>query len=82
MISDLLHKPMFGMIISFMLGLAIVMVISPICKGSECMIVKAPPVNEVNKTVYHIASKCYKFEAYGVDCPEKGVIEAFENVRL
>jgi hypothetical protein len=79
MITDALHRPLFGMMVSFMLGLAIVMVISPICKGKECMTVKAPPLNEVDNTVYHIASKCYKFEAYGVDCPPSGAIEAFES---
>ena len=79
MITDALHKPIFGMMVSFMLGLAIVMVISPICKGRECLTVKAPPLNEVDNTVYHIATKCYKFEAYGVDCPPSGAIEAFES---
>ena len=79
MISEALHKPVFGILVSFMLGLAIVMVVAPICKGTECMILKAPPINEVDHTVYHIASKCYKFEAYGVDCPPTGAIEAFQS---
>ena len=67
------------MIVSFMLGVAIVMVVSPICHGKNCMIVKAPPLNEVRNTVYHIATKCYKFEAVPMECPASGVIEAFEN---
>ena len=61
-----------------MLGLAIVVVAAPICRGKDCMIVKAPPLHEVNHTIYHIASKCYKFDAVAMDCPEQGVIEAFE----
>jgi hypothetical protein len=79
MITKILHKPVFGMIVSFMLGVAIVMVVSPICHGKNCMIVKAPPLNEVRNTVYHIATKCYKFEAVPMECPASGVIEAFEN---
>lgn len=66
------------MMVSFMLGLAIVVVAAPICRGKDCMIVKAPPLHEVNHTIYHIASKCYKFDAVAMDCPEQGVIEAFE----
>jgi hypothetical protein len=81
MISQVLHKPVFGIMVSFMLGIAIVMVVSPICRGKDCMIVKAPPIHEVNDTIYHIASKCYKFETVQMDCPASGVIESFENIR-
>jgi len=82
MISEVLHRPGFGGLVSFMLGLAIVMVVTPMCRGKDCMIVKAPPLHEVNKAVYHIASKCYKFEAIQMECPASGAIEAFQNVRL
>lgn len=82
MIMQALHKPVFGSIVSFMLGIAIVMVVSPICRGKDCMIVKAPPIHEVNNTVYHIASKCYKFETIQMDCPASGAIEAFTSARL
>lgn len=81
-ISQVLRKPLFGNIVSFMLGIAIVMVLTPMCRGKDCMIVKAPPLHEVNKTVYHIASKCYKFEAVPMDCPAQGAIEAFQNIRV
>jgi hypothetical protein len=79
---SVLNTPIFGILISFMLGLAIVVVVTPMCRGKDCMIVKAPPLHEVNHTVYHIASKCYKFEAVPMDCPATGVIEAFENERF
>jgi hypothetical protein len=81
MIIDALKNPIFGTMVSFMLGLAIVIIIAPICHGKECMIVKAPPIHEVRDSIYHIASKCYKFETVQMDCPAQGVIEAFENVR-
>jgi hypothetical protein len=82
MIIDAIKGPLFGTIVSFMLGVAIVMVVSPICHGSACMIIKAPPLHEVKNTVYHIGSKCYKFTPVGMDCPESGIVEAFENVPL
>lgn len=81
MIIDALKNPIFGTMVSFMLGLAIVIIIAPICHGKECMIVKAPPIHEVRDSIYHIASKCYKFETVQMDCPAQGAIEAFENVR-
>jgi hypothetical protein len=81
MIIDALKNPIFGAMVSFMLGLAIVIIIAPICHGKECMIVRAPPIHEVRDSIYHIASKCYKFETVQMDCPAQGVIEAFENIR-
>jgi hypothetical protein len=82
MIVDALKNPMFGIMVSFMLGLAIVVIVAPICRGRECMIVKAPPIHEVRDSIYHIASKCYKFETVQMECPAEGIVEAFENVRL
>ena len=81
MIVDALKNPIFGMLVSFMLGLAIVVIVAPICHGKECMVVRAPPIHEVRESVYHIASKCYKFETVQMDCPAQGVIEAYENVQ-
>ena len=82
MIIGVLKNPLFGSIVSFMLGLAIVVIIAPICHGRECMIVRAPPIHEVRDSIYHIASKGYKFDTVQMECPKEGVIEAFENVRL
>jgi hypothetical protein len=82
MIIDALKNPIFGYMVSFMFGLAVVIIIAPICHGKQCMIVKAPPIHEVRDSVYHIATKCYKFETVQMECPAEGVIEAFENVLL
>ncbi len=82
MIIDVLKNPAFGILVSFMLGLALVVILAPICRGKECMIVKAPPIHEVRDSIYHIATKCYKFETVQMDCPAVGVIESFENIRI
>ena len=82
MIIDVLKNPAFGVLVSFMLGLALVVILAPICHGKECMIIKAPPIHEVRDSIYHIATKCYKFETVQMDCPAQGVIESFENIRI
>lgn len=82
MIIDAFKNPIVRVLVSFMFGLAIVLIIAPICHGRSCMVVKAPPIHEVRDSVYHIASKCYKFETVQMECPAQGVIEAFENIRL
>jgi hypothetical protein len=80
MIVDALKNPIFRILVSFMLGLALVVIIAPICHGKQCMVVKAPPIHEIRDSIYHIASKCYKFETVQMDCPAQGVIEAFETI--
>jgi len=82
MLIDALKNPIFKVLVSFMFGLALVLVVSPICRGRSCMVVKAPPIHEVQDSVYHIASKCYKFETVQMECPAQGVVEAFENIRV
>jgi len=79
MIVGALKNPIFKTLVSFMFGLAIVLIVSPICHGRQCMVVKAPSIHEVRESVYHIASKCYKFETVQMDCPAEGVIESFED---
>jgi hypothetical protein len=81
MLLSALKNPVFGIMVSFMLGLAIVVLVAPICRGKQCMIVKAPPIHEIQDSISHIAAKCYKFETVQMDCPAQGVVEAFENVK-
>jgi hypothetical protein len=68
----------FRFFFSFMIGLGIMSLFRPLCKGTECQIVKAPPPHEVETTTYKIGAKCYQFKTGSVDCPGEGVIEAFE----
>ena len=82
MIVDALKNPIFCSLVSFMLGLALVVIVAPICRGRDCMVVKAPPIHEVKDSIYHIGTKCYKFETVQMECPAQGVIEAFESVIL
>jgi hypothetical protein len=80
MITDILHRGYFGTGLSFLLGIALVMIVSPICRGKNCIIVKAPPIHEVRDYVYHIGTKCYKFDTVQMDCPASGAVEAFQNI--
>jgi hypothetical protein len=81
MIINALKNPVSGMVISFMFGIALVMVMAPICRGRNCIIVKAPPIHEIKDSVYQIGTKCYKFDTVALDCPASGVVESFENLR-
>ena len=49
----------------------------PMCKGDECFIKKAPSVEEMKSSTFQIGKKCFQFVPETVQCPAKGVIEAF-----
>ena len=78
MIFDFLKSKKFNIVFSFLLGLGLMAILRPGCKGDGCIVMKAPPAQEVKNSVYQIGKKCYKFETYAVDCPSSGVIEAFQ----
>ena len=74
-----LKSKTFDTAFSFIIGIGLVSLLKPICKGSECHIQKAPPYDEVKESTYQLGSKCYQFKADPVECPNTGVIEPFER---
>jgi hypothetical protein len=74
---EFLKSKQFNVLFSFLLGFGIMALLRPICHGPECLIQKAPPLEEVNKATYQLGSKCYQFRSAIVECPKSGVIEPF-----
>jgi hypothetical protein len=72
-----LKSESFNNIGSAILGIGLIAVLKPICQGANCIIQKAPPPDEVVKSTYQLASKCYQFKTTSIQCPQKGVIEPF-----
>jgi hypothetical protein len=78
MIWDLLKSKRFNLIFSFLLGLGLAAILRPACKGDQCLVAKAPPVHEVEKTTYQLGSKCFQFSVENRECKGSSkVIEAF-----
>lgn len=77
---EFLKSEKFNLFFSFLIGLAIMTLFKPSCKG-ECVTHKAPPLEEVKAATYQMGEKCYQFRAETVDCPaagSKGVVESFQ----
>ena len=74
----ILQDKKFNTLFSFVLGLGIVCIMRPICKGTDCQINKAPQDPEFDKYVYRMGSKCYEFKTKITPCPPSGAIEAFK----
>ena len=76
---EFLKSDTFNTAFSGLIGVALVMLFYPSCKG-DCMVRKAPPVEEIRSSTYQLADKCYNFEAKSVRCPsDGGAIEAFRS---
>ena len=73
-----LKSKSFHIIGSFIIGFGLVAVFRNQCKGAECLIQKAPSVDEVIKTTYQIGHKCYQFKTESTACKDSGVIEPFQ----
>ena len=81
MIWDFLKSKEFNHVFSFLIGLAIAAILRPACKGDQCITLKAPPLKDFKDATYQVGNKCYQFSQEIVDCPSKGVVEAFQISR-
>jgi hypothetical protein len=82
MISDILKSKQFNFVFSVLLGLGLAAILRPACKGDQCLVLKAPPVHEVESTTYQLGSKCFQFKVDNRECPKQGkIVEAFSLSR-
>lgn len=81
MLNQVLKSETFNVFFSFVLGVASIAILKPVCKGESCILHKAPPFEELSHSTYQLGSKCYKFRGTPLECPASGVIEAFSVKR-
>ena len=81
MIWDVLKSKEFNLFFSFLLGLGLAAILRPACKGDRCITLKAPPLKDFKDATYQVGNKCYQFSVENMDCPPKGIIEAFRISR-
>jgi hypothetical protein len=79
-ILSFLNDERFNVFFSFILGVGVICIIRPLCKGNDCNITKAPSDKDFEKYVYKMGGgKCYEFKSNVVECPSSGTIEAFRE---
>jgi hypothetical protein len=62
-------------LLSIILGLGLASLFRSVCKGKNCLIYKAPPLEEINNKIYKHDDKCYKFNPVSVKCnTEKTIV--------
>jgi hypothetical protein len=78
-ILNFLKDGRFNLFFSFVLGVGIICIFRPICKGVECEVNKPPSEKDFDKYVYRMGDKCYQFTTDIIKCPPSGAIEAFKS---
>ena len=66
----LLHTHNGRYAISFILGIGLASLFRKICNDRNCIVFKAPPMDEVTKNTYAHGDKCYTFKEKLTKCTE------------
>lgn len=64
-------------VMSIILGIGLATIFRTVCKGKECVVYKAPPLNEIEDKIYKFDNKCYKFERISQKCNNSKQIVEF-----
>jgi hypothetical protein len=64
-------------IMSILLGIGLATIFRSVCKGKECSIYMAPPLDEIEDKIYKFDGKCYKFERVSKKCDSSKKIVEF-----
>lgn len=64
-------------IMSILLGLGLATLFRQACKGSNCLIKHAAPIQEIDGQIYRFDKKCYKFNKNPVNCDKSKKIISF-----
>jgi len=62
---------------SIILGIGLATIFRSVCKGKECYVYKAPPLDEIREKIYKFDGKCYKFESGNQKCDNNKRVVSF-----
>ena len=58
-------------IISVIWGLGLATLFRKVCKGRNCIVIKAPNNDEIKNKIFRFDKKCYKFNPTVTSCQKK-----------
>jgi hypothetical protein len=70
-LARFLHTQSGRYIMSALLGFGLATLFRTICKGKNCIVFKAPPMDEIKDKIYKHQNKCYKFTPVTTKCVAK-----------
>jgi hypothetical protein len=70
-LDKFVHSYTGKIVMSLLLGIGLATFFRSVCKGKQCRIISAPPMEEINDQTYRFDDKCYKIEKNAVKCDSK-----------
>ena len=67
-LAKFLHGETGRILMSIILGLGLASLFRTVCKGRNCIIQKAPPLDDIDGQVYKFQDKCYEYNTKSVKC--------------
>jgi len=67
-LDKFVHSHTGKIIMSILLGIGLATFFRAVCKGKQCRIVSAPPMEEIEDQIYKFDNKCYKLEKNTITC--------------
>lgn len=68
-------------IISVLLGLGLSAIFRTVCKGDNCVIFYAPPLEDIQDKIFKQDGKCYKYNMISTKCdPNKNSVTINPNI--
>lgn len=62
------HSSTGRILMSILLGIGLATLFRAVCKGKNCRILAAPPMEELEDQIYKFDEKCYKMEKNAIQC--------------
>ena len=69
-INKLLENDTGKIIVSCILGLGLASLFKKVCIDDSCLIIKSPPKEEIEGSVFKHANKCYSYSPEVTKCPK------------
>jgi hypothetical protein len=67
-LDKFVHTYTGKIIMSIILGIGLATFFRSVCKGKNCRIISAPPIEEIEDQTYKFDEKCYKLEKNAINC--------------
>lgn len=75
-LGKFIHTETGKYVMSLLLGFGLATFFRTICKGRNCILFNAPPLEEIENKIYKYDNKCYKYVANSTKCDKtKKIIE-------
>ena len=76
-----INSPTGKVLVSIILGIGLASLFRMSCKGKNCVIINAPPIDEIKNKVYRYdnnSDNCFKYEVTPIKCDKNKKIYSYE----